>query len=130
MATPYQIQTRLRAVEYSPSLFARLVDRPRVGLPSRRFRVQPVCRRQRHNWYNLRTVTLNPRSNNVSFHGARTEGNKWMGPGSPTKRDSLVAESRNMSALGGADHARAEGWSELELPMSGFMMRARHVLRR
>ena len=53
-----------------------------------------------------------------------------MGLGSPTKRDSLVAESRNMSPLGGADHARTERWSELELPMSNFMMGARHVLRR
>ncbi|CAM9646551.1 unnamed protein product, partial [Laminaria digitata] len=42
-----------------------------------------------------------------------TEGNKWMGLGAPTKRDSLVAESRNMSPLGGADHARTERWSEL-----------------
>ncbi|CAM9354686.1 unnamed protein product, partial [Laminaria digitata] len=40
----------------------------------------------------------------------RTEGNKWMGLGSPTKLDSLVAESRNMSVLGGADHARTERW--------------------
>ena len=53
-----------------------------------------------------------------------------MGLGSPTKRDSLVAESRNMSTLGGADHARAERWNELELPLSDFMMGARHVLRR
>lgn len=53
-----------------------------------------------------------------------------MGLGSPTKRDSLLAESRNMSALGGADHGRAERWSELKLPLADFMMRARHVLRR
>ena len=53
-----------------------------------------------------------------------------MGLGSPTKRDSLIDESRNMAPLGGADHARTERWSELELPMSDFMMKARHVLRR
>ena len=53
-----------------------------------------------------------------------------MGLGSPTKRDSLIAESCNMSPLGGADHARTERWSELELPMSDFMMKSRHVLRR
>ena len=53
-----------------------------------------------------------------------------MGLGAPTKRDSLVAESRNMSPLGGADHARTERWSELELPLPDFIMGARHVLRR
>ena len=53
-----------------------------------------------------------------------------MGLGSPTKRESLVAESRNMSPLGGADHARTERWSELELPNTDFMMRAQHVLRK
>ncbi|CAM9160831.1 unnamed protein product [Laminaria digitata] len=60
----------------------------------------------------------------------RTEGNKWTGLGSPTSRDSLLAESRNMSALGGADHGRAGRWSELELPLADFMMGARYVLRR
>ena len=53
-----------------------------------------------------------------------------MGLGAPTKRDSLLAESRNMSPLGGADHARTERWSELELPLPNFMMGARHALRR
>lgn len=60
----------------------------------------------------------------------RTQGNKWMGLGAPTKRDSLIAESRNMSPLGGAEHARTERWNELELPLPDFMMGARHVLRR
>lgn len=64
------------------------------------------------------------------LYDIRTEGNKWMGLGSPTKRDSLIAESRNMTPLGGVNHARTERWSELELPMSDFMMKARHVLRR
>lgn len=73
-------------------------------------------------------ATINP--NSARVYGVRTEGNKWMGLGSPTKRDSLLAESRNMSPLGGADHARTERWSELELPLSDFMMGARHVLRR
>lgn len=35
-----------------------------------------------------------------------------------------------MSPLGGADHGRAERWSELELPLVDFMLRARQVLRR
>ena len=60
----------------------------------------------------------------------RTEGNKWMGLGSSAKLDSVVAESRNMSSLGGADHGCANRWTELELPLADFMLDARKVLRR
>ena len=78
----------------------------------------------------FRIDELIPNSQSTFYYVIRTDGNKWMGLGSPTKRDSLIAESRNMSPLGGVDHARTERWSELELPMSEFMMKARHVLRR
>lgn len=69
----------------------------------------------------------------LNFHAtyhARTEGKKGLGLGAPVIRQSLVAETRNMSPLGGADHGRAERWSELELPLVDFMLGARQVLRR
>lgn len=53
-----------------------------------------------------------------------------MGLGTATKLVSVVAESRNVSPLGGAGHGRAGRWRELELPLADFMLRARRVLRR
>ena len=63
------------------------------------------------------------------FH-IRTTANKWMGLGLPTSNKSLVAESLNMTPLGGAEHAHTRRWRELDLPIADFMLGARRVLLR
>lgn len=52
-----------------------------------------------------------------------------MGIGSTFTRESLIAESENMSTLG-AGHIDNRHWAELELPLANFMLSARAVLRK
>lgn len=58
----------------------------------------------------------------------RTDGNKWTGLGMPTRLESLVDESHNMSQMG-ADHGSTNRWEKLDLPLSDFLLRSRKVLK-
>lgn len=64
----------------------------------------------------------------VLAFSARTPTNKWMGIGSVVKRQSLVAETTNMTPLGGADHASQQRWTDLQLPFADFIVGARRTL--
>lgn len=52
-----------------------------------------------------------------------------MGFGSTFTRESLIAESANMSPLG-AEHTDPRHWADMELPLPNFMLASRAVLRR
>lgn len=60
----------------------------------------------------------------------RTEANKWTGLASPCTRAGLIAESLDMSSLGGCNHALVQRWVNLDLPLSLFMVEARQALQR
>eukprot|EP00752_Nemacystus_decipiens_P015748 g14060.t1 len=60
----------------------------------------------------------------------RTEANKWSGLASPCRTESLLVESLDMSSLGGCNHAKAQRWKDLDLPLSTFMLEARKATAR
>lgn len=60
----------------------------------------------------------------------RTNSNKWAGIFMPITKESLVAETSNMSPLGGYQHGIEQRWIDLDLPLSKFMLKARTITHR
>ena len=48
----------------------------------------------------------------------------------PITKESLVAETSNMSPLGGYQHGIEQRWIDLDLPLSKFMLKARTITHR